>query len=418
MKVEILCVGTELLLGDIINTNSAFLAKELATLGANVFHQSVVGDNPKRLKEYLKFALQNNDVVITTGGLGPTCDDLTKETVAEVFNRKMIQDDNTLKRIKEYFAQSGRKMTINNEKQALVPEGAIILENNNGTAPGMIIEDKENNKTLIMLPGPPREMQRMFKESVEPYISKRTGKTIVSSTIHIFGMGESAVEDKLKDLMNNLTNPTLAPYAKEGEVQLRVTAQSDNKENAKSMIQPIIDKVKEIIPNEYIYGIDIGNLQTALVALLNEKNMKIATAESCTGGLISKRITEVSGSSDVFECGICSYSENIKNKALCVDMDLINKYGVVSEEVAKAMANGVREFANSDIGISTTGVAGPTGGTDETPVGCIYVGVSTKEKCYAVRLNLARGKNDERELIRYLASSNALYMAITELKNM
>lgn len=418
MKVEILCVGTELLLGDIVNTNSAYLAKELAALGANVFHQSVVGDNPQRLKECLKLALENNDLVITTGGLGPTCDDLTKETAAELFNLKMIQDDYSLKRIKDYFAQSGRNMTVNNEKQAIIPEGAIALENNNGTAPGILIEDKENNKTLIMLPGPPREMQRMFKESVAPYISKRTGKTLVSSAIHIFGMGESAVEDKLKDLMNSLKNPTLAPYAKEGEVQLRVTAQSDTKENAKAMIQPIIDKVKEIIPNKYIYGIDIINLQTALVNMLKEKNMKIASAESCTGGLISKRITEVPGASSVFECGICSYSENIKNKALNVDFDIINKYGAVSEQVAKAMAEGVRKFANSDIGISTTGVAGPTGGTDEKPIGCVYVGLSTKEKCYAVRLNLARGKNDERELIRYLASSNALYIALTELKNM
>ncbi len=417
MNVEILCVGTEILLGDIVNTNSAFLARELASLGANVFHQSVVGDNPKRLKECLKLAIDKNDLVITTGGLGPTCDDLTKETVAEVFNRKMIKDDNSLNRIKEYFAKSGREMSVNNEKQALIPEGAVTLENNNGTAPGILIEDKNNNKTLIMLPGPPREMERMFKESVAPYISKRTGKTLVSSTVHIFGMGESAVEYKLRDLMNSLTNPTLAPYAKEGEVQLRITAQSDTKENAKSMIQPIIEKIKSIIPNEYIYGIDIGNLQTALVKLLNEKNMKIATAESCTGGLISKRITEVSGSSNVFECGICSYSERIKNKALKVDNNLISKYGVVSEEVAKAMAEGVRKFADSDIGISTTGVAGPTGATDKTPIGCVYVGVSTKNKCYATKLNLSRGKNDERELIRYLASSNALYIALTELKN-
>lgn len=416
MNAEILCVGTELLLGDIVNTNSAFLARELAALGINVFHQSVVGDNPQRLKECLKKALNNNDIVITTGGLGPTCDDLTKETAAQVFNRKMVMDNISLERIKAYFAQSGRKMSINNEKQALLPEGAKALENNNGTAPGILLED--NGKTLILLPGPPREMERMFKESVVPYISQKTNKTLVSSTVHIFGMGESAVEDKLRDLMNSLTNPTLAPYAKEGEVQLRITTLSDTKDNARKMTEPIIEKIKEIIPNEYIYGIDVTNLQTALVALLKEKNLHIATAESCTGGLISERITQVSGSSEVFECGVCSYSERIKNKLLNVDRDVIENYGVVSEETAKAMAEGVRLLSNSDIGISTTGVAGPTGGTEKTPVGCVYVGISTKNKCYAVRLNLARGKNDERQLIKYLASSNALYLALKEVKSL
>lgn len=269
MKAEILCVGTELLLGDIVNTNAVYLAKELAKLGINVYHQAVVGDNPERLKASLKEALSRCDLVITTGGLGPTCDDLTKETAAEVLKLPMEENAEELQHIKEYFKKINRTMTDNNRKQALIPKGAVILKNGFGTAPGILAEN--NGKFLALLPGPPREMRPMFDNELAPILKKYTGKTLVSRTIHIFNVGESSVESKLKDLMNSLENPTLAPYAKDGEVLLRVTASAESTEKGYEMIEPVIEKVREIIGNEYIYGIDVGNLQTALVKALHEK---------------------------------------------------------------------------------------------------------------------------------------------------
>ena len=340
MKAEILCVGTELLLGDIVNTNAVYLAKELAKLGINVYHQAVVGDNPERLKASLKEALSRCDLVITTGGLGPTCDDLTKETAAEVLGLPMEENAEELHHIKEYFQKINRTMTDNNRKQALIPKGAVILKNGFGTAPGILAEN--NGKFLALLPGPPREMRPMFDNELAPILKKYTGKTLVSRTIHIFNVGESSVESKLKDLMNSLENPTLAPYAKDGEVLLRVTAAAESTEKGYEMIEPVIEKVRETIGNEYIYGIDVGNLQTALVKALHEKNLKIATAESITGGLVSKRITEVSGSSEVFECGICSYSNNIKHSVLGVSQETLDSFTVYSAETALVMAKGVR----------------------------------------------------------------------------
>ncbi len=414
MKAEILCVGTELLLGDIVNTNAVYLAKELAKLGINVYHQAVVGDNPERLKASLKEALSRCDLVITTGGLGPTCDDLTKETAAEVLGLPMEENAEELQHIKEYFKKINRTMTDNNRKQALIPKGAVILKNGFGTAPGILAEN--NGKFLALLPGPPREMRPMFDNELAPILKKYTGKTLVSRTIHIFNVGESAVESKLKDLMNSLENPTLAPYAKDGEVLLRVTASAESTEKGYEMIEPVIEKVRKIIGNEYIYGIDVGNLQTALVKALHEKNLKIATAESITGGLVSKRITEVSGSSEVFECGVCSYSNNIKHSVLGVSQETLDTFTEYSAETALEMAKGVRRISGADIGISTTGIAGPNGGTDEKPVGLVYVAVDSDNYSDVKKLLLSRGFSEERELIRHLASSHALYMGLTAAK--
>ena len=416
MKAEILCVGTELLLGDIVNTNAVYLAKELAKLGINVYHQAVVGDNPDRLKASLKEALSRCDLVITTGGLGPTCDDLTKETAAEVLGLPMEENAEELQHIKEYFKKINRTMTDNNRKQALIPKGAVILKNGFGTAPGILAEN--NGKFLALLPGPPREMRPMFDNELAPILKKYTGKTLVSRTIHIFNVGESSVESKLKDLMNSLENPTLAPYAKDGEVLLRVTAAAESTEKGYEMIEPVIEKVREIIGNEYIYGIDVGNLQTALVKALHEKNLKIATAESITGGLVSKRITEVSGSSEVFECGICSYSNNIKHSVLGVSQETLDTFTEYSAETALEMAKGVRRISGADIGISTTGIAGPNGGTDEKPVGLVYVAVDSDNYSDVKKLLLSRGFSEERELIRYLASSHALYLGLTATKRL
>lgn len=410
MTAEILCVGTEILLGDIVNTNAVYLSKELAKLGINVFRQSVVGDNPQRLKESLQEALSRCDLVITTGGLGPTCDDLTKETAAEVLGLPMEENTEELRHITEYFKKLGRTMTENNRKQALIPKGARILKNGYGTAPGILAEN--NGKLLALLPGPPREMRPMFNDELAPILVKYTGKTLISRTIHIFNVGESAVESKLRELMNSLENPTLAPYAKDGEVLLRVTASAESAEQGYEMIEPIIEKVRAIIGDRYIYGIDVGNLQTALVKLLHEKNLKIATSESLTGGLVSKRITEVSGASEVFECGVCSYSNSIKHNILGVSQETLDKFTEYSAETALEMAKGVRRISGADIGIATTGIAGPNGGTEEKPVGLVYVAVDSDNYSETKKLLLSRGFEEERELIRYLASSHALYMAI------
>ena len=410
MTAEILCIGTELLLGDIVNTNAAYLARELASLGINVYHQSVTGDNSERLKESIELALSKSDLVITTGGLGPTYDDISKEIAAELFGCKLVLHKESMEMMEAFFAKLGRPMTENNKKQAMMPEGAVVFLNHNGTAPGFALQ--KQGKTIIMLPGPPREMTVMFQESTKPFLIGLSDGMLVSSTIHIFGMGESSVEQKLKALMESSTNPTLAPYAKEGEVQLRVTAKAKNETEARELIEPMIEKVREVL-GEFIYGIDVGDLQTALVQELSSKGLKIATAESCTGGLISKRITEVSGSSEVFGYGACTYANEAKIKLLNVKPETLERFGAVSPQTAQEMAEGIRRLSGADIGISTTGIAGPTGGTDEKPVGLVYVGISSPWHNQVVELKLSRGHSSERELIRWLAASNAINLAIS-----
>lgn len=410
MKAEILCVGTEILLGDIVNTNAAFLSRGLAELGINVYRHSVAGDNQERLRSCLKNALENNDMVITSGGLGPTYDDITKETAAELLGVEMKLDEDSMKNIEEYFSKLNRPLTPSAKKQAYIPVGADALKNDCGTAPGIFME--KNGKILIMLPGPPREMENMFISRVRPLLLKMTGKTLFSKTVHIFNIGESFVETRLRSIMTSLENPTLAPYAKDGEVLLRITASAESISDAKEMILPVLTDIERIIGKDNIYGVDVGNLQTALVKKLREKHLKAASAESLTGGLVSKRITEVPGSSEVFECGICSYSNRIKHEILGVSEETLEKYSEYSEQCALEMADGVRKLSGADIGISTTGVAGPDGGTEKNPVGSVYVGISTEKRSFAHRLALSRGGSDERELICCLASSHALYLAL------
>lgn len=410
MKAEIICVGTELLLGDIINTNAQFLAKELAALGVNVYRQSVVGDNSERLLEELRKAFEMCDTVITTGGLGPTYDDLTKETAASYFGLELQYNKEALKSIENYFQKTGRTVTEAIRKQALVPKGALCLKNHYGTAPGIIIS--QNEKTMILLPGPPREMQPMFWENIPKYFADLTKQVIISKTVHIFGLGEATVEEQLRDFMTSHTNPTLAPYAKDGEVQLRITCRADTKEEAEKEMFPVLEHIQKKIGEKYIYGVDVQNLQTALVRLLQKKHLTIATAESITGGWISKRITEVSGASSVFSCGVCSYSNNIKNRILNVQSETLENYTEYSEQTALEMARGVRLLSGADIGISTTGIAGPSGGSDKKPVGLVYVAVDGENYREVKEFHLSRNRNNEREYIRYLASSNALYMAL------
>ena len=413
MNAEILCVGTELLLGDIVNTNAQVIAQGLASIGVNVFHQSVVGDNSSRLKTALQDALEQCDCIITSGGLGPTYDDLTKETAAGLFGRKMVLDEPSLRRIEAFFARIGRPMTDNNRKQAMMPEGAHILPNENGTAPGLILE--QDGKRLVLLPGPPREMRPMFERQVLPILAKLTGKTLLSRSVHIFGVGESAVEDRLRGRMLALQNPTLAPYAKDGEVLLRVTASAENETAAGHLIEPVVREICELF-GESVYGVDIGSLQAAVVRALSEKHLTLATAESCTGGLVSKRITEIPGSSAVFHCGVCSYANEIKEKLLGVRHETLEKFGAVSEQTAAEMAAGIRTLSGADVAVSTTGLAGPGGGSPQKPVGLVYVGVSSKNFSTVRRLTLGRGYGDEREYIRTVAASNALFLALQAVR--
>lgn len=411
-SAEILCIGTELLMGDIINTNAAYLAKELAGLGINLYHQSVVGDNPERLRQSLQLALSRADIVITTGGLGPTYDDLSKETIAACFGRKLVMDEESLIRIQAHFLRLGREMTDNNKKQAMMPQDCVIFQNENGTAPGCAIEGSGEleGKTAIMLPGPPREMKPMFEQQVKPYLLKDSDTRLVSHTMHFFGIGESMLEDKLRELMEKSLNPTVAPYAKTGEVQLRVTARVKNGEDADLLLKPVMEQIRQTV-GEFLYGVDVGDLQTAAVRLLTEKGLKVAVAESCTGGYLAKRLTDVSGSSKVFECGVCSYSNRIKHQLLGVSEQTLEEYGAISEQTAEQMASGVRNLSGADIGISVTGNAGPT--ADEgKEVGLVYIGVDSPKLTHVFTLHVNRRDQDARETIRYLASSHALSLIL------
>ena len=411
-SAEILCIGTEILMGDIVNTNAAYIAKELAGLGINVYHQSVVGDNPQRLREALELAFSRADIVITTGGLGPTYDDLSKETIAAFFGRELVMDQESLHRIECHFLRQNRPMTENNKKQAMMPQGCIIFPNNNGTAPGCAIEGtgEQQGKTAIMLPGPPREMKPMFEESVKPFLLKDSDTRLVSHTMHFFGIGESMLESLLRDLMEHSLNPTVAPYAKTGEVQLRVTARVQNGEDAEALLQPVMEKIKEQVGG-YLYGIDVGDLQTAAVHALKVNGLHGAVAESCTGGYVAKRLTDVSGASEVFECGVVTYSNRMKHHLLGVSQQTLDTFGAVSEETAREMAAGVRRLSGAEIGISVTGNAGPEP-SEGKEVGLVYIGVDGPEMSRVFMLQVNRRDQDARETIRYLASSHALSLIL------
>ena len=415
MNAEILCIGTELLLGDTVNTNSAYIARGLASCGVGCYYQTVVGDNPERLRQSLTLALSRADVVITTGGLGPTYDDLTKETVAEHFGRKMLLHEPSFKQLTKLFERMNRPMTENNKKQAYMPEGAIVFSNDRGTANGLAIEG--NGKSVVMLPGPPREMTAMFEQSVRPYLLSKSNRMLISHNIHFFGIGESTLEQELHDYMLEHENPTIAPYAKEGEVLLRVTASAENEAEAEALIAPVLEEICGRFP-QYVYGVDVETLQNALVRELFSRDLTIATAESCTGGLISKRITEISGSSAVFGCGLCTYSNKMKMQLLGVSEETLRAYGSVSSQTAIEMAEGVRRVSGASIGLSVTGVAGPDGGSAEKPVGLVWLGIASANGTRTVELRLARRYGGEREFIRYIASSNALYQALCEARSL
>lgn len=400
---ELISVGTEILLGDILNTDAQYLSIELAKLGISVIHQSTVGDNRERLLAQLDEAAKRSDIIILSGGLGPTPDDLTKEVCCEFFGKEMFLHEPTVEKIKKYFSSKGIEMAQNNLKQAMLPKDCVIFPNDNGTAPGMAIE--KDGVHILVLPGPPRELKPMFQNCAVPYLMQFSDRIIVSHNIRTFGIGESSMAERVNDLFN-AQNPTVAPYAKDGEALLRVTAMAKTKEDAESLCEPIIEEIKKRL-DAYVYGVDYNCIEEAVVGMLKEHHLKVATAESCTGGLIAKRITDVSGASEVFECGIISYANGIKHKVLGVSEDDLNKYGAVSEPVAKQMAQGALKVSGADIAVSVTGIAGPDSDSTGKPVGLVYIGLADKENVWVREIRTSRR---DRSYNRYVSASNALDM--------
>ncbi len=401
MNCELISVGTEILLGDIVNTNSQYLSKRLAALGIGVLHQSTVGDNRERLLRAIDEAFRENELIILTGGLGPTPDDLTKEVCAEYFGLPMYTDDSIADKIRSYFDKKGVEMPESNLKQALIPEGSTTLQNNNGTAPGSIIE--KDGKIAVILPGPPFEMKPMFEESVVPFLRQFSDRIILSHNVRTFGIGESAMSEKVGHLLDN-ANPSVAPYAKSGEAMLRITAEAADEKEAEKLIEPVLGEIKSLL-GEYIYGVDVESIEEATVKLLKEKRLTVAFAESCTGGFCSKRITDISGASEVIHCSVVSYSDEIKNKVLGVSAELLEKYSAVSDIVAAYMAKGIKEMSGADFGVSVTGYAGPyyEGCTDE--IGTIYIAVTDGELLWIKKLTTGR---TDREYNTYVSASNAI----------
>ncbi len=388
MKAEIIAVGTELLLGDILNSDARFLSRELADLGITLQYQTVVGDNEDRLMNALDIAFKRADLVITSGGLGPTDDDITKETAAKFFGKKMVLHEESKERLLSYF--KGRKMSDTNMKQVYMPEGAIVLKNDNGTAPGCIIEDK--GKAIAVLPGPPKELVPMFNEGVRPYLESKQDLTIVSKELHLSGIGESAAAEQIRDLMRTSANPTIAPYAKDNEMLFRITARGKSKEECVSLIKPITEEIYKKL-GSFIYGEDSDTLVSSVMKTLIAKGMTISTAESCTGGMVASRLIDYPGASKAFITGMVTYTNESKAKLLGVKKDTLDKYGAVSSQTAEEMCIGVAKKCGTDIGISTTGIAGPEGGTDEKPVGLVYIGVSVNADAMTKKLQLSGDRN-------------------------
>lgn len=400
---EIISVGTELLLGDILNTDAQFLSQELAKLGLSVLHQSTVGDNHDRLYELLEQAAQRSDIIILSGGLGPTPDDITKEVACEFFSKDLTLHEESLRRMSSYFTAKGLVMPETNKKQAMLPADCVVFENNNGTAPGLAME--KDGTHILLLPGPPRELKPMFYESAVPYLKNFSDKVIISHNIRTFGIGESAMSEVVADLLDS-ANPTVAPYAKDGEALLRVTAMADNNDDAENLCKPMIDEIRSRL-SDYIYGIDCNSIEEAVVPMLIENNLKLATAESCTGGLVGKRITNISGASKVYECGIIAYANEIKHRVLGVNEDTLRQYGAVSAEVAEQMAKGALEVSGADIAVSVTGIAGPLSDGTSKPVGLSYIALADKNNVWVKELNTG---HTNRDYNRFVNSSNALNM--------
>ena len=403
---ELIAVGTELLLGNIANTDAQMLSQGLSALGINVYYHTVVGDNPERLRAAVETAKTRADIILTTGGLGPTCDDLTKNVLAACFGKKLVFHEPSAQRIEAYFRNlhPDRPMTENNYQQAMLPEGCIVLENDWGTAPGVAFE--ADGVRVIMLPGPPRECKAMFTHRVAPYLKELSDGVIASRTLKLFGIGESAMEAQLRDKMNAMTNPTLAPYAKEGECELRITAKADTEGAARALIEPVEAELKAHF-GPLVYGVDVPNLERVVLDSLKEKGLTLGTAESCTGGLVAKRFTDLPGASAAFRGGVVSYATEVKHTVLGVEQALLDQYGAVSEPVARAMAEGARRALGCDLAISTTGVAGPDPDERGNPVGLVFTALAAPEGTWVRQVHLSMG----RQRIRHIAASHGFDLA-------
>ena len=408
--VEILSVGTELLLGNIANTDAQTLSQGLSELGLNVYYHTVVGDNPQRAREAVAIAKKRADIIITTGGLGPTCDDLTKNVLAEAFGKKLVFDEPSAERIRSYFAKTKRPMTDNNLQQAMLPEGCTVLANDWGTAPGCAFQAEGVH--VIMLPGPPSECRPMFQYRAKPYLQSLSEGVIASHTLKLFGIGESAMEAQLRDQMNAMSNPTLAPYAKEGECELRVTAKAPTDAEAQALLKPTVEQVKALFGSK-VYGVDVSSLEEVVEGLLREKGMTIGVAESCTGGLMAKRLTDVAGASQVFLGGIVSYTNQVKAGMLHVPQHLLDQFGAVSPEVALAMAEGARKALGCDIALATTGVAGPDKDDWDNEVGTMFVAIATPDGTHVRPLKL--GSRPVRARLRTQTAHHAFDLARRDL---
>lgn len=404
MTVEIIAVGTEILLGNIVNTNAAYLAEKCAGLGLSCYHQDVVGDNEERLSETIRLALTRADIILLSGGLGPTQDDLTKEAAAKVMGKELYLHEPSKEAIRQFFAERNMEITENNWKQAMVPEGCIVVENPGGTAPGIIIA--ENGKHVVLMPGPPGELIPMFERSIMPYLAGLTTGVIHSQTVKICGVGESKAESMVEDLVNAQDNPTIATYAKTGEVHLRVTATAPDEKEAKKLVKPMVKELKGRFGN-HVYTTDSEvTLEKAVVDLLMANKLTACTVESCTGGMLSARLINVPGVSEVFKSGYVTYSNKSKRKLLGIKKNILMKHGAVSEQIAKEMAKTAATLARTDVSVSTTGIAGPDGGTPDKPVGLVYIGCNvcgrvTVKECHF---------HGTREKIRESTVSAALFL--------
>ena len=399
---ELIAVGTELLLGNIANTNAQTLSQSLSALGVNVFWHTVVGDNPDRLREALDIARRRADIIITTGGLGPTYDDLTKQTICAAFGKPLVLHPDILEDIRAFYESALHvPMPENNTRQAELPEGCTVFDNPVGTAPGCAFESEGVH--VLMLPGPPHEMETMLRRHVEPYLRKLSHEVIVSQDIMTFGMGESSIDQLLHEKMAHMTNPTLATYAKPCEVRLRATAKAPTRAEAEAMLVPVVAEVLDLL-GDIVYGVDVKDLPEVCLALLKDRGLTLATAESCTGGLVAERMTAIPGASRVYRGGAVSYWTSTKADILHVPQEILDGPGPVSEACARSMAEGVRQITGADLGVSVTGSAGPDPDERGVPVGIVYIGLSTPEGTFCRPLDFGRRRRDR---IQGLAANHA-----------
>ncbi|WP_418725947.1 competence/damage-inducible protein A [Dysosmobacter sp.] len=402
---EIIAVGTELLLGNIANTNAQVLSQSLSGLGVNVFWHTVVGDNPERLAQAVSVARRRADILITTGGLGPTYDDLTKQTICAAFGKPLVFHPDILEDIRDFYTKNlHAPMPENNRQQAELPEGCVIFDNPVGTAPGCVFE--AGGVHVLMLPGPPHEMETMLHRWVEPYLRGLSQEVIVSHDIMTFGLGESYVDELLHERMARMENPSLATYAKPCEVRLRATAKAAGVPEAEALLAPVVAQVREAL-GEYVYGVDVQDLAQVCMEELLKKGLTLSTAESCTGGLVARRITALPGASRVYRGGVVSYWTEVKAAVLGVPQEILDTYGAVSEPTARAMAEGARRVTGAEIGVSVTGVAGPDPDERNNPVGLVFIGLSTPDGTFCRRTVSGRRRRDR---IQDLAANHALDM--------